>query len=233
MKKSDPCSQARLLLEPFIDGELPAHEQELVKAELAHCGTCRAEYERLTKLRALIREVYLEEVRTADLDDVLLGVLQKVDREPVGLMHRFRAWLESYRLGLASPAAALGVAAAAAVVLMTATLIYVSGNTGSSGSVAPSMMATSQEADVQEGDLQSETPAETSTSVAEAGTLKAVPSIGPLPKAQRPNESFVTYYTAENGTVVIDSDPEGEAPTVLWHLQDDDGEAAPQEDGQI
>lgn len=231
MKKLNPCTQARQLLEPFMDGELPAHEQDLVKAELASCSACRAEFERLTKMRALVREVYLEEIRTADLDDVLFHVMQRVDREPKGLVHQFGSWFERYRLGLASPVAALGVAATAAVILMTATLVYVSGHTENSGPV-PSIVATSDSADslVDDVGIDAELSAQAlPTEVAAVG----VSALAPLPKSQRPNESFVTYYTAENGTVVIDSDPEGEAPTVLWHFQEDNSEAGPQEDGQI
>lgn len=231
MKKLDPCTQARQLLEPFMDGELPAHEQELVKAELATCSACRAEYERLTKMRALVREVYLEEVRSADLDDVLFNVMQRVEQEPKGLVHRFKAWFERYQLGLASPVAALGVAATAAVILMTATLVYVSSRGENTGPV-PSMMATSDSADVQGEDQESESDQGGTTVAMEASATEAA-ALAPLPKSQRPNESFVTYYTAENGTVVIDSDPEGEAPTVLWHFQEENPEAAPQEDGQI
>lgn len=236
MKTQDSCSKVRPLIEPFLDGELPAHEQEEVKAELGRCAQCRAEFERLSKLRALVREVYVAELRNAELDDILPGVLQRIEQEPVGLAQRFRNWMERYRLGLASPAAAMGIAATVMAMVMAGTLVYVSSHSDTAQQSAPTVMAQQDqdEADVTEGDAAGETaPSEAVVADGTAAAKAAVPSVGPVPRELRANESFVTYYTAETGTVVIDTDPDGEEPTVLWHLQDDGEQPAMQEDGQI
>lgn len=236
MRNQDPCKRIRPLIEPFLDGELPSVEQQEVKAELNRCESCRREFERLSVMRSLIREVYVEEIRAADLSDLLPGILNRVEREPVGLRQQIRNWFERYRLGLVSPAAAMGVAAMAMVAVMGGTLVYVSQTGDGEGerSGIPSMVAqNTDEADVVEADLVVESAAEEEAGLMAAAPVLAVPSVAPNPRLFRPNESFVTYYAAETGTVIVDSDPEGEAPTVVWHFQEEGDEPVVQEDGQI
>ena len=117
---------------------------------------------------------------------------------------------------------------------MAGTLIYVSSQGESGRADIPAMVAqhSSAEADVVEADVTAEVPPE-SPMVASTIPVMAIPAVAPVPRLLRPNESFVTYYTAETGTVVVDTDPDGEAPTVLWHFQDEDQEPMAQEDGQI
>lgn len=226
MKNKSTCDRVRRLVEPFLDGELPAHERDEVKAELARCDECRAEFQRLSKLRALVREVYLEEVRTAELTDILPGVLERIEREPLGAKARFANWLERFRLGLVSPAAAMGVAGSLAVAVMAGTLVYVStapdNPSGPQGE--PTMLSERGPMDVLSSgdDSQSDVQSEASA-LGNHATFAA----------SKPNELFITYYASENGTVIIDSDPDGEAPTVLWHLTDEGVDPAGQEDGQI
>jgi phage terminase large subunit-like protein len=37
------------------------------------------------------------------------------------------------------------------------------------------------------------------------------------------NEAMITYYNAESGIVIVDVDPDGEAPAVVWHFPDEGG----------
>jgi hypothetical protein len=219
------CKDVGPLLERFLDGELPQPEAAAVRDELAACEDCRKAYDRLQKLRALVREVYLDHVRQADLGPVLPGVMQKIaqaDRTPWAALSD---WLDRYRLSLASPAAPLGIAATVAVVVIALTLVYVS----SSGPALSPVQAPGRAQDVAAaapGTSLDGAPGETLP--AAPGSMAgrenlAGPSLGPaVPPAARKNECYVTFYQAQSGTVLVDSDPTGETPMVLWHLSEDD-----------
>ena len=84
MRNQDPCTRVRPLLEPFLDGELPTSQQDEVKAELNRCQDCRVEFDRLSRLRLLVREVYVQEIQSADLDDLLPSLMARVEKEPCG-----------------------------------------------------------------------------------------------------------------------------------------------------
>ncbi|MBM4355465.1 MAG: hypothetical protein FJ109_17035, partial [Deltaproteobacteria bacterium] len=129
MSNKAECRNVREMLERFLDGELSPQEHDRVRGELARCQECRQQFDRLQKLRALIREVYLEEVRRVSLDAVLPGVMERIRAERPGWWQRVMAWLERYQLGLVSPAAPLGVAAALAAAVIAGTLIYATSGT--------------------------------------------------------------------------------------------------------
>ncbi len=225
-KTKKTCEEVRNSLEKLLDGELSVQEHEVVKRELSDCPSCRQEFERLQKMRALVREVFLEDARNADLEELLPGVMAKIQAEPDSLLKRFSDWLDKYRLGLASPLAPVGVAATVAVAVIAGTLIYVSsgeatkdGNalqpdrTVAEKSVAPAADEGAPSA------LASKAPGEVLADDGEHGLTGRRPRHDEKPFKK--NECFVTYYNVESGTVVIDVDPEGDEPAVVWHFSDD------------
>ncbi len=220
MNETKNCQQTGERLEKFLDGELTPQQEQLVKEELANCGTCRVKYEQVSRLRALVREVYVEEVRRADLEDLLPGVLRSIKNRPPSLKARFADWLERYRIGLASPVAPIGVAATVAVAIIAATLIYATNSSpdGSTRSIAPTV-------------AESSSPSGPADAVVNPGVVsdlaKAVAKTPRRPRHEerpfRKNETYITYYNAKSGTVVVDADPDGEDPTVVWHFDDEGG----------
>jgi len=214
------CGKVEQLLELFLDGELPAGEQMRVKEELATCRECRAEFERLQKLRALVREVYVDQVKSANLDEVLPGVMARIGDGRRSWLTRLQDWLDKYRLGLASPVAPVGVAATVAVAIMAATLIYVStGPTSAPGQMRQAGPVADQEASAVVAD--EGVPDVAKKAAADNAKLTARRRPRHEERPFRKNECYITYYKVESGTVVVDVDPEGEVPTVVWHFADD------------
>lgn len=243
MDRNKECERVSALLEQFMDGELTAQEQDLVKEELAGCQQCRARFDRLQKLRALVREVYVDEVRTADLSELLPGVMERIKGEKVTVWNRLANWVDKYRLGLASPVAPLGVAATLVVVVMAATLVYVSSNTphmaspstgaGSQGMAAEEAAPTTGE--TVELARKEEQPKVSGGVLGEGpGQLAAAGNRRPRheEKPFRKNECHVTYYNVDNGIVIVDVDPDGDAPTVVWHFPEE-GAPSGEEDNRI
>lgn len=73
----------RSWVELFFDGELSASKSGRVEAHLRECPSCRAEFDRLQKMRALIREGLSASVAGAgqELDAVAERVRQRLARE--------------------------------------------------------------------------------------------------------------------------------------------------------
>jgi negative regulator of sigma E activity len=157
-------------------------------------------------------------------------VIQRIKSRPPSLKARFADWFERYRIGLASPVAPIGVAATVAVAIIAATLIYATNSApeGTQQRVAPTLAESSTTA-----------PADVATPPSandgEAALAKSAVRTPRRPRhEERPfkkNESFITYYNAKSGTVVVDADPDGEDPTVVWHFADEGG--AVQEENKI
>jgi hypothetical protein len=227
MNTKRDCRRIGKLLEPFLDGELTAAQQQRVKEELGRCDACRAQYERLQKLRALVREVYVEEARSAALDDLYPGVMAKVAAQPRTLRERVADWIDRYRLGLASPVAPIGVAATVAVAVMAATLIYVSSlDTGDGQSSVQRPVVAEQEAEAPVT-VPVTSPAPQLAGGSEEGMVAERAHTPRRPRHDerpyRKNDFYITYYMVESGTVIVDLDPDGEAPAVVWHFDDDGG----------
>jgi len=222
------CKRVWKLLERFLDGELSAQEQEWVKSEVAQCAGCRAELERLGKLRALVREVYIDEARSANLDGILPGVLKRLENTPQGFMERFMVWLDRYRLSLASPIAPVGVAATLVVAVLAATLIFVNSGTKETGTVPTAQQEAGEASPAPEGlSTQKASPGEL---VAKAeGERRAAYGEKPY----RKNECRITYYEVGSGTVIVDVDPDGDTPAVVWHFPDEEGTPPGKEDNRI
>lgn len=237
MNDKTNCKTVMKLLEQFLDGELSAQQEDWVKDELGRCQDCRTKYERLQKLRVLIREVYVEEARTAELQDILPGVLGKLENRTPSPWERVGDWLEKYKLGLASPVAPLGVAATVAVAIIAATLIYVSSNVPSATnglSTSPALAEQSEESphgETKLADRGSSDKEAMDRKVADAGADGTHRRPRHDERPYKTNECFITYYKVTSGTVIVDVDPDGDAPTVVWHLPDTD--AAAEENNRI
>lgn len=231
MSKGRECKKVSKLLEQFLDGELSAQEEELVKSELASCAKCRREFERLTKLRALIREVYKSEVERTNLAEILPEVQKKLSKKPAGLSERLWIWLDRYRLRLVSPLAPIGIAATLVMAVLAATLIFVSNQTPKTASkkgvvvsAEPKVTATRPEPGITDGK-----PMKEATLVVGADR----PRRGPYKeKPYRRNECQITYYEVRSGTVIVEVDPDGDAPVVVWHFLEE-GESSGGEDNRI
>jgi len=235
-EKKKNCKRIGPLLGRYLDGELDSQQEAAVSAELASCEVCRAEYNRLQKLGALVREVYIEQLRNVNLDALLPGVEARIAQEPQTWRARIAAFFERYWLGLASPVAPIGVAATLVVVITAATLIYASRSTSPTDvSFAPGSSVAQIEAG-DHGDSRGE--------IGDSGAYLVEGSNGSVvagaenrrpmheEKPYRKNEAYITSYAADSGIVVIDVDLEGDSPAVVWHLQDGP-ESPAEEDNRI
>lgn len=202
-------------LDPFIDGELGPEERSLVVQHLEQDPEFKAEYDRRMKMRALIREVCIEEGRRAVLDDVLPEVLRRIEAEPPGFGQRVRAWLERYRLGLASMWAPVGVAATVVVALFAGVLIVQSSR--HQGAVRSSQVAGNSS---QEGVATAPQNLPNETDVAGLARRPRHDESG-----FHKNEAYIMNYSADSGIVVIDVDPEGDLPAVVWHITEEPAES--------
>jgi len=211
------CKRIEALLGPYFDGELAERERRQVEDELARCASCRAQLDQLHKLREALRGRYLEEAMRANLDGLLPAVMGKVREHRHTVWDRISDWLDEVKLGLASPAVPLGAAGALALAVVTATLIY-SMQSGSEPQPRAGAVAVA--------------PAEDGHAVALAGPGEADVTLagGDEDVRRRPrhdeaplgrNQCYITYYQVDSGIVIVDVDPDGETPTVVWHFADD------------
>ncbi len=235
MSNKVECRDVREMLERFLDGELSPQEHDRVRNELAHCQECRQQLDRLQKLRALIREVYVEEVRRVNLDAVLPGVMTRIQNQERGWKERILAWLERYQIGLVSPAAPLGVAAALAAAVIAGTLIYATSGPTEGPDVGKARV------EVAADDPAAPAEAESGTMLAGAQGTAADVLVQDASANRRSaheekpfkrNECYVTYYQVDSGTVIVDVDPDGDAPAVVWHFEGE-GSPEPGEDNRI
>jgi predicted anti-sigma-YlaC factor YlaD len=66
MTQSSPaCGRLRILLGAFVLGGLRGREEALVKAHLAGCAQCRAEYQELAEVPALLDLITAEKAADA------------------------------------------------------------------------------------------------------------------------------------------------------------------------
>jgi hypothetical protein len=237
------CKDVEKLLERYLDGELGSRDSGLVLEELAQCDKCRQQFESLQKMRALIREVYVEEVKSADLDGLLPGVLRQIEQQKKGLWSRVLTWLERYQLGMASPVAPVGVAVTIAVAVVAATLIYVS-HTGPVGFEVDVGGSSDRHLEVAEKADGATRPVHTKTGQDSSPEARKVVADGAAAdvtprrpqhdeKPFRKNECYITYYKVDSGIVIVDVDPDGDAPTVVWHFSDENNPAGTEEDNRI
>lgn len=223
MKEKGICAKVDGLLEKLLDGELAVRDEHWVKEELANCADCRKKLESLQKLRALVREVYIEEARSADLDGLYAGVMHKVASRHPTFSQRVADWLDRYRLRLASPLVPIGVVATVGVAVLAAVLIYVS-------SAPPSRTGPSE--------VNRNVPVAENQGVPEKSADKPL-ELAHTPRRPRhdekpfkKNECYITYYNVDAGTVIIDVDPEGDDPAVVWHFAEEPGTLV-EEDNRI
>jgi anti-sigma factor RsiW len=229
-EKKKTCQKVSQMLDQFLDGELSPADQEWVEERIESCQDCKAELSRLRKLRALVHEVYFEEARRVDLDALLPGVMARVKAEKVTLWQKVLTLLDRYRLGLASPMVPVGVAATVAVAVIAFTLVYVSSGGGSIG--VPGQ-GTTVAVDSPAGAGSREAPVvaqapERAAAMDDSAVLASSDVVTPRrpAHAEKPfkrNEFYITYYNVDSGTVVIDVDPDGDEPAVVWHFDDDGG----------
>ena len=69
MRGSPACGRIRILLGAFVLGGLRGREESLVRAHVAGCASCRAEYQELTEVRTLLDLVAGEAAGTGQLPD--------------------------------------------------------------------------------------------------------------------------------------------------------------------
>ena len=98
MRCSGPaCRQIKILLGVYVLGGLRGHQETRVSAHLARCARCRAEYEELAEVPALLDMITGEEAAEAGK---LLGQALAVDeraREPAEQAGSDRAEVRSPR----------------------------------------------------------------------------------------------------------------------------------------
>ena len=67
MTRGNPaCRRARILLGVFVLGGLQGRQESMVRAHLAACSQCRAEYEELADVPALLDMITAEEAAGAE-----------------------------------------------------------------------------------------------------------------------------------------------------------------------
>ncbi|MBM4371030.1 MAG: zf-HC2 domain-containing protein [Deltaproteobacteria bacterium] len=225
------CRTVGRLISAYVDGELSPDRKARVEAEIAQCPGCRGEYERLLRMRALVWEVFQQDLRAAPARSVWDGMearLQAVEAERRrGPAAWFQAWLERVRLGLLAPLTPAGAAAALGIVAVGVVLMVVSGPRRDPVPAAP-------------GHLGEVTPLGAPAVAAgeESPRAPADPVQGPdlrrrtahEERSFRRNELYVDSTEINQGIVIVDVDHEADTPAIVWHL-DEEPEAG--EDGAI
>lgn len=213
------CDKVDTLLEKLLDGELAARDEQWVKEELANCEACRHKLESLQKMRALLREVYVTEAKSANLDSLYSGVMKKIAASKPTISQRVADWLDRYRLRIASPVAPLGVAATVVVAILAGVLIYAASNQRQSGPSDKKVQAPVAENLPGPGDKQPALADKVEKGPAELVHKPRRPRHDERP--YKKNECYITYYNVDAGTVIIEIDPEGDEPAVVWHFSEE------------
>jgi anti-sigma factor RsiW len=107
-----PCNEMKVLLHGHLDEELDAANAFHVEDHLRTCSACAGEYQRLTQLRAILRQDALRYPAPDGLRARILGAIEPVPARPVALgpvrwWHRLS---QGYRLALPVAAFAAGLA---------------------------------------------------------------------------------------------------------------------------
>lgn len=216
---SRECKQIEKMISAYVDGELSLDQKARVEAELTSCEGCRAEYESVLKMRALVWEVFQQDLRAAGDRSVWDGVEARLDRmeadaAEAGWAAGIRAWLERLRLGLTSPAAPAGVAAAVVTVVIAVTLMLVLGPDRSETPGAPARL--DQVAMPEAPQPEAPQPAPEAATLAAGNRRPAEPE-----RAFHRNELYVDSTDVDQGIVIVDVDPEADSPAIVWHLQEE------------
>jgi anti-sigma factor RsiW len=104
------CARVRVLMEPFVDGDLDTRVATQVGAHLAGCAECRAQHEQATSLPFRLRALASPAPRATFVSDVLRSVApsRAVDRRawtllaPEAILAAFILWYLSGLDGLSS-----------------------------------------------------------------------------------------------------------------------------------
>ena len=221
---SRECKQVEKMISAYVDGELSPDQKTRIEAELKQCDDCRAEYERILRMRALVWEVFQQDLRAAGDRSVWDGVEARIndieaEKAQGGWTAQIRGWLERLQLGLNSPVAPAGVAAAVVTVVIAVTLMLVVGPKGSDTPAAPAQLD-------QFAMPEAPQPGPTEAELAAKGTRRAAEP----ERAFHRNELYVDSTDVDQGIVIVDVDPEADTPAIVWHL---DEEPMAGEDGAI
>ncbi len=210
MSRNRTEEHRRELLDRFLDGDLTSEERDEVKGWMDEDPGLRVLFQQRQKMRALIREVYEQEMRSADLSGILPAVHQRIAAEPRGFWFPLVRWFDRYRIGLVPRWAPVAVGATVVVAVVAGVLVAVSSQWGPAGS-AFSVAVHETEVGGAEG--------------SEAGPVNEAVRLGADlrrprhgERGFRVNEAYIEHYSADSGIVVIDVDPDGDLPTVVWHL---------------
>lgn len=216
-------TQIRKLISAYVDGELSPDQKARVETELTACDECRAEYERLLRMRALVWEVFQQDLRGAGERSVWEGVearIADIDAARAGggsWAAGIRGWLERLRLGLTprSPLAPAGVAAAVVTVAIAAVLMVLANPDRTDTAPAP--------AHLDQVALPGEIPALTPDQAPEDRDLAATGRRRDAEpeRAFHRNELYVDSTDVDQGIVIVDVDPEADTPAIVWHLQEE------------
>ncbi|MFH1531597.1 MAG: zf-HC2 domain-containing protein [Pseudomonadota bacterium] len=223
---SRECKQIAKMISAYVDGELSPDLKARVEAELKQCDGCRAEYERTLRMRAMVWEVFQQDLRAAGDRSVWEGVEARIERleaaDADGWAAGIRAWLERLRLGLTSPAAPAGVAAALVTVVIAVTLMFVLGPDRSDTPSAPAHLDQVALPEIPDP----ETPQPGSAELTAAENRRPAEPERPFHR----NELYVDSTDVDQGIVIVDVDPEADMPAIVWHLEE---EPMAGEDGAI
>jgi anti-sigma factor RsiW len=218
---SRECKQIEKMISAYVDGELSPDQKARVETELTRCEGCRAEYESVLRMRALVWEVFQQDLRAAGDRSVWDGVAARLDRLEAdaaegGWAAGVRAWFERLRMGLTSPAAPAGVAAAVATVIIAVTLMLVLGPDRGDDPASPAHLE--QVAMPESSQPAAPQPAAEAAELAATGHPRrpAEPE-----RAFHRNELYVDSTDVDQGIVVVDVDPEADTPAIVWHLQEE------------
>jgi len=216
---SRECKQIEKLISAYVDGELSPDQKARVEAELKQCEGCRAEYDSLLRMRAMVWEVFQQDLRGAGERSVWDQVEARIDSLEAaggrsGVAAAVRGWLERLRLGLTSPVAPAGVAAAVVTVVIAVTLMLVIGPGRDDRATAP--------AHLDQVALPDEAPPRALQAAPEPVLADADRRRAAEPeRAFHRNELYVDSTDVDQGIVIVDVDPEADIPAIVWHLQEE------------
>ena len=211
------CEDMRLLLGPFEDGELEAHEMQEVARHVVDCADCDGELADYRKFAVSLRSF----ATTPDLTGFRTAVIARINDLPVPFATRVRRYLTSFADGIGATFATGFAAAAVAVVTAVILTPYLRQGDLLAGLRRPPQVASSSQLAVATPPMQvakNIAPMPVAPVVADAGGRSDNPlggEVSPAMESSDDSGAIIDKLEAESPSVAVWNAPQSDT-TVIW-----------------
>ena len=211
------CEDMRLLLGPFEDGELEAHEMQEVARHVVGCADCDGELADYRKFAVSLRNF----ATTPDLTGFRTAVVARINDLPVPFGTRVRRYLTSFSDGIGATFATGFAAAAVAVVTAVILTPYLRQGDMLAGLRRPAQVASGSPSAATNAPMQvakNIVPAPVAPVVADAGGRSDIGlggEISPAMDSWDNSGAIIDKLEAESPSVAVWSAPQSDT-TVIW-----------------